>query len=89
MLVLRHQTAFGFFASHAEAASKNKDDPDAPLFSRLDELESMRGSGGKFKFTRCYVGEDVGWECLKITSFYSACPSQPCRELREQLAHYL
>ena len=58
MLVLRHKSDTGMFASDMDANSKNKADPNADLYSRLDELESMRNPiDGKLHFSLCYVGK--------------------------------
>ena len=61
MLVFRHKVSGGFFSSDDDALSKNKDNPDAELYSRLDELESLRHpSDGKLHFELCYIGEPHG-----------------------------
>ena len=42
------------FSSQADAANKNSDNPDAYLFSILDQVEDYRGSDGSFRFKLCY-----------------------------------
>ena len=62
--IFSHDATKGIFSSTTEALSKNPDNPDAPLFSRLDQLESYR-SQGTFHFKLCYpdtVGDD-GLNC--------------------------
>ena len=55
---MRHKPDSGMFASDADALSKNKHDPNADLYSRLDELESLRNpADGKFHFSLCYFGK--------------------------------
>ena len=64
MKIFSHDTTKGLFSSTTEALSKNPDNPDAPLFSRLDQLKSYR-SQGTFHFKLCYpdtVGDD-GLNC--------------------------
>ena len=57
-LVLRHRTAGGFFANDADALAKNKGNPNADLYSRLDELEALRNPrDGKFHFEMCFSGK--------------------------------
>ena len=49
-----------------DAKNKNSDDPNAPLFSILDQLEGMRNRDGKFHLKLCYP---------ELTQF-----SPPCNE---------
>ena len=44
----------GVFFSQEDALSKNPDNPEAPLFSILGDLESYRTSDGLFHFKLCY-----------------------------------
>jgi len=44
--VFSHDVAGGLFKSDAEALNKNPDDPDALLFSRLDQLENFKTEDG-------------------------------------------
>ena len=48
-----HNTRGGFFSSEADALRKNVDNPNADLFSILDQLEDYR-TGGLFHFKLCY-----------------------------------
>ena len=52
----------GVFSSQEDALSKNPDNPEAPLFSILDNLESYRTSDGLFHFKLCYpeINGDTG-----------------------------
>ena len=52
--VFSHDTRGGFFSSKADAANKNPNNPDADLFSILDQLEGYRGVDGNFRFKLCY-----------------------------------
>ena len=49
-LIFKHDIDGGFFRDRADALSKNPDDPSAPLFSRLDTLESYRNQDNQFAF---------------------------------------
>ena len=48
-----HNTRGGFFSSPDDALRKNVDNPNADLFSILDQLEDYR-TGGLFHFKLCY-----------------------------------
>ena len=52
----------GVFSSQEDALSKNPDNPEAPLFSILGDLESYRTSDGLFHFKLCYpeINGDTG-----------------------------
>ena len=52
--VFGHDTAGGLFSRREDALTKNKDNPDAQLFSILNQLENYRGSDGNFQFKLCY-----------------------------------
>ena len=52
--VFGHDTAGGLFSRRADALTKNEDNPDAQLFSILNQLEKYRGSDGNFQFKLCY-----------------------------------
>ena len=52
--MFNHDTRGGFFSNQDDVTSKNSDNPDAYLFSILDQLESYRGSDGNFTFLVCY-----------------------------------
>ena len=47
-------TSGGLFSSKEDALSKNPDNPNAPLFSILDQLEKYRDDEGNFHFKLCY-----------------------------------
>ena len=49
-----HNTAGGLFISKNDALSKNTENPDAYLFSILNQLENYRGKDGNFQFKLCY-----------------------------------
>ena len=44
----------------ADVGNKNPDNPDAELFSILDQLESFRGNDGNFLFKICYPMVTMG-----------------------------
>ena len=52
--VFSHDTAGGLFTSSQDALSRNQDNPQASLFSTLDQLESYRNAEGNFHFKICY-----------------------------------
>ena len=52
--VFSHDTAGGLFSSQEGALSKNPDNPDAELFSILDQLEDYRDHEGILHFKLCY-----------------------------------
>ena len=52
--VFQHNTAGGLFSSLEEALNKNPDNPDADLFSILDQLENFRNQDGNFHLKLCY-----------------------------------
>ena len=52
--MFNHDVKGGFFSNKADAASKNPTNPEADLFSILDQLETYRGSDGNFRFKLCY-----------------------------------
>ena len=52
--VFKHNTAGGLFSNAADVLNKNLDNPDADLFSILDQLEDFRNADGKFQFKLCY-----------------------------------
>ena len=51
--IFSHNTSGGLFKSIEDALSKNVDDPEALLFSRLNQLDDLRSAGG-FHFAVCY-----------------------------------
>ena len=55
-VVFKHDTAGGVFGSVAEALNKHPDNPDASLFSILDQLETFRTDWGVFHLNLCYGG---------------------------------
>ena len=65
-VVFKHDTAGGVFGSVAEALNKNPDNPDAPLFSILDQMETFRTDWGVFHLNLCYGG--AGCNVWKQTS---------------------
>ena len=52
--VFSHNTAGGLFSSQDDAVNKNPGNPDAELFSILDQLEDYRDHEGIFHFKLCY-----------------------------------
>ena len=52
--VFSHSTAAGVFASIEDALNRNSDNPEAPLFSILGQLESYRNAEGNFHLKLCY-----------------------------------
>ena len=54
-----HDISGGLF-SLADVGNKNPDNPDAELFSILDQLESFRGNDGNFLFKICYPELRIG-----------------------------
>ena len=52
--VFSHDTGGGLFSSQEEALNKNPDNPDAELFSILDQLEDYRDHEGILHFELCY-----------------------------------
>ena len=52
--MFNHDTRGGVFSSQEDAANKNADDPDAYLFSILDQLENFRDRDGNFHLKLCY-----------------------------------
>ena len=63
MKIFSHNTAGGLFSSQKDALNKNPDNPEADLFSILDQLESYRKTNGNFHLKLCYpeiTGEDGG-----------------------------
>ena len=55
-----HDTKGGLFTSKEDAGSKNSDNPEALLFSKLNQLEHYRGSDGNFQFKLCYPEVTTG-----------------------------
>ena len=53
--VFSHDTAGGLFSSQEDAINKNPGNPDAELFSILDQLEDYRDHEGIFHFKLCYL----------------------------------
>ena len=49
-----HDTKGGLFINQADVGSKNPDNSDALLFSKLGQLENCRNYDGTFKFKLCY-----------------------------------
>ena len=49
-----HNTAGGLFSSRTDALSKNSDNPNANLYSILNQLEQYRCKDGNFHFRLCY-----------------------------------
>ena len=49
-----HDTKGGLFINQADVGSKNPDNSDALLFSKLGQLENYRNYDGTFKFKLCY-----------------------------------
>ena len=59
--IFSHNTAGGLFSSQEDALNKNPDDPNANLFSILDQLENYKNAEGNFHLKLCYPevsGED-------------------------------
>lgn len=54
-----HDIKGGLFSSQADATRKNPKNPNADLFSILDQLEKYRNSDGNFRFKLCYP--EVTW----------------------------
>ena len=69
MQVFSHNTAGGLFSSQEDALSKNPGDPEADLYSVLDQLESLRSVEGSFHFKLCYpeVTGEAGGSCNEWT----------------------
>ena len=61
--IFGHNTAGGLFSSTTDAMSKNPENPNAYLFSILNNLENYRGKDGNFQFKLCYpeVGKCNEW----------------------------
>ena len=49
-----HDTAGGLFLDQEDALSKNPDNPEAALYSALDQLETFRGPEGSLRLKLCY-----------------------------------
>ena len=69
MQVFSHNTAGGLFSSQEDALSKNPGDPEADLYSVLDQLESLRSVEGSFHLKLCYpeVTGEAGGSCNEWT----------------------
>ena len=69
MQVFSHNTAGGLFSSQEDALSKNPGEPEADLYSVLDQLESLRSVEGSFHFKLCYpeVTGEAGGNCNEWT----------------------
>ena len=52
--VFQHNTAGGLFSSLEDALNKNPDNPDADLYSILDQMENFRNQDGTFHLRVCY-----------------------------------
>ena len=67
--VFSHNTAGGLFSSQEDALSKNPGEPEADLYSVLDQLESLRSVEGSFHFKLCYpeVTGEAGGSCNEWT----------------------
>ena len=61
-VVFKHDTAGGVFGSVEEALNKNPDNPDAPLFSILDQMETFRTDWGVFHLNLCYGAKCNVWK---------------------------
>ena len=61
-VVFKHDTAGGVFGSVEEALNKNPDNPDAPLFSILDQMETFRTDWGVFHLNLCAGGKCNVWK---------------------------
>ena len=65
--VFSHDTSGGVFESEDDALRKNPEDPDALLYSVLDQLEKFRSKIG-FHYKLCYPefanggGQDQGFD---------------------------
>ena len=61
--VFSHDTAGGLFTSNSDAISKNSENPDANLFSVLNQLETLRLADGSFHLKICYpeLGDCNEW----------------------------
>ena len=57
--VFGHDISGGLF-SLGDVGNKNPDNPDAELFSILDQLETYRGNDGNFLFKICYPELTMG-----------------------------
>ena len=62
MKVLNHDTAGGYFKDLDQARSHNSDDPDAPLYSILDQVENFR-MDGVFHIRICYKELSQDFPC--------------------------
>ena len=58
------------FANKDDALNKNPDDPDADLYSILDQLEDYRGADGRFRFKLCYPELTWGVDGKKCNEWY-------------------
>ena len=77
--VFSHDSSSGeFFASQSDALNKNSDNPDAALFSILDQLEDFRQSDGRFHFKLCYPEVTWGVDGKKCNEWYQT--SNPATE---------
>ena len=69
--VFSHDSTGGVFANADDALRKNAEDPDALLYSVLDQLEKYRSKIG-FHFKLCYPefanggGQDQGFHWFKL-----------------------
>jgi len=67
--VFSHDTKGGLFTSKEDAGSKNTDNPEALLFSKLNQLEHYRGSDGNFQFKLCYPEVTTGVDGKKCNDW--------------------
>ena len=52
--MFHHDTAGGYFPDKKEAINYNEDDPDADLYSILNQMEELRNGDGVFHIRQCY-----------------------------------
>ena len=52
--VFSHDVSGGLWVDHEDVGSKNEGNPEAKLYSILNQLEDYRTKDGKFKFKLCY-----------------------------------
>ena len=55
-----HDTAGGLFIDQEDALTKNPDNPEASLYSVLDQLETLRSPEGSLRLRLCYPELDGG-----------------------------
>ena len=71
--IFSHNTSGGLFKSIEDALSKNVDDPEALLYSKLNLLDDLRSAGG-FHFAVCYPELIEGTYCNKFKFHWPISP---------------